>query len=60
MSAGKGEYTFGKEFTRPNNIGKVVMTILSYETEDGNSRYIRTETREERTWMVTIVDPSDG
>ena len=60
MSAGKGEYTFGKEFTRPNNIGKVVMTILSYETEDGNSRYIRTENREERTWKVTIVDPSDG
>ena len=60
MSAGKGEYTFGKEFTRPNNIGKIVMTILSYETEDGNSRYIRTENREERTWKVTIVDPSDG
>ena len=60
MSAGKGEYTFGKEFTRPNNIGKVVMTILSYETEDGNSRYIRTENREERTWKVNIVDPSDG
>ena len=60
MSAGKGEYTFGKEFTRPNNIGKVVMTILSYETEDGNSRYIRTQNREERTWKVNIVDPSDG
>ena len=60
MSAGKGQYTFGKEFTRPDNIGKVVMTILSYETEDGNSRYIRTENREERTWKVTIVDPSDG
>jgi hypothetical protein len=60
MSAGKGQYTFGKEFTRPNNIGKVVMTILSYETEDGNSRYIRTENREERTWKVNIVDPSDG
>ncbi len=60
MSAGKGQYTFGKEFTRPNDIGKVVMTILSYETEDGNSRYIRTENREERTWKVTIVDPSDG
>ena len=60
MSAGKGEYTFGREFTRPDGIGKVVMRIVSYETEDGDSRYVRTENREERSWQVTIVDPSDG
>jgi len=55
-SAGKGQYTFGSEFSRPNGIGKVVMRIVSYETEDGNSRYIRSEDRESRTWKVTIRD----
>lgn len=60
QSAGKGQYTFGKEFTRPDGIGKVVMTIVAYETDDGNSRYIRTENREERTWQVTVLEPSDG
>ena len=59
-SAGRGQYTFGKEFTRPDNIGMVVMRIISYETEDGNSRYIRTENREERTWKVTVLDNVDG
>ena len=60
QSAGKGQYTFGKEFTRPEGIGKIVMTIVAYETDDGNSRYIRTENREERTWQVTVLEPSDG
>ena len=59
-SAGKGQYTFGKEFTRPEGIGKIVMTILSYETDDGNSRYIRQENREERTWQVTVLEDNDG
>ena len=59
-SAGKGQYTFGREFTRPEDIGKVVMRIVSYETDDGNSRYIRTENREERVWQVTVLEPSDG
>ncbi len=59
-SAGKGQYTFGKEFIRPDSIGKIVMRIVSYETEDGNSRYIRTENREERVWQVTVLDASDG
>ena len=59
-SAGKGQYTFGREFTRPEGIGKVVMRIVSYETDDGNSRYIRTENREERVWQVTVLEPSDG
>lgn len=60
MSAGKGQYTFGKEFTRPSGIGKVVMRIISYETDDGSSRYIRTENREERTWKVTVLENDDG
>ena len=59
-SAGKGQYTFGKEFTRPTGIGKVVMSILSYETDDGNSRYIRQENRVERTWKVTVLESNDG
>lgn len=59
-SAGKGQYTFGKEFTRPEGIGKVIMRIVSYETDDGSSRYVRTENREERVWQVTVLESSDG
>ncbi len=59
-SAGKGQYTFGKEFTRPDGIGKVIMRIVSYETDDGSSRYVRTENREERVWQVTVLESSDG
>ena len=59
-SAGKGQYTFGREFTRPEGIGKVIMRIVSYETDDGSSRYVRTENREERVWQVTVLESSDG
>ena len=59
-SAGKGQYTFGKEFVRPEGIGKIVMRIMSYETEDGETRYIRTENRVERVWQVTVLNGSDG
>ena len=55
-SAGKGRYTFGREFTRPEGIGKVVMRIIGYETEDGTTRYVRTENREERTWQVKVIE----
>ena len=53
---GKGTYSFGSEFNRPWGIGKVVMTITGYETEDGASRYIREENRVSREWEVTVLD----
>ena len=59
-SAGKGQYTFGKEFQRPEGIGKIIMRIVSYETADGDSRYVRTENRVERTWKVTVLNGNDG
>jgi len=55
-SLGKGTYSFGSEFSRPWGIGKVVMTITGYETEDGASRYIREENRVKKVWEATIVD----
>ena len=55
-SLGRGTYSFGSEFSRPWGIGKVVMTITGYETEDGNSRYIRQENRVEKVWQATVLD----
>ena len=55
-SLGRGTYSFGSEFSRPWGIGKVVMTITGYETEDGTSRYIRQENRVEKVWQATVVE----
>ena len=55
-SLGRGTYSFGSEFSRPWGIGKVVMTITGYETEDGTSRYIRQENRVEKVWEATVLD----
>ncbi len=55
-SLGRGTYSFGREFSRPWGIGKVVMTITGYETEDGTSRYIRRENRVPFTWEATVLD----
>ena len=57
-SLGRGTYSFGSEFSRPWGIGKVVMTITGYETEDGTSRYIRQENRVEKVWEATILEDS--
>lgn len=55
-SLGRGTYSFGSEFSRPWGIGKVVMTIVAYETEDGTSRYIRQENRVEKVWEATMIE----
>ena len=55
-SLGRGTYSFGSEFSRPWGIGKVVMTITGYETEDGTSRYIRQENRVEKVWQATVLE----
>ena len=55
-SLGRGTYSFGSEFSRPWGIGKVVMTITGYETEDGTSRYIRQENRVEKVWEATVLE----
>ena len=38
-----GRFSFGDEFTRPDDIAMVVMRITGYRTEDGYSRDIRTD-----------------
>ena len=55
-SLGRGTYSFGSEFSRPWGIGKVVMTITAYETEDGTSRYIRQENRVKKVWEATVIE----
>lgn len=55
-----GRYSFGSEFTRPWGIGRVVMTITGYETDDGTSRYIRQENRESVEWEVNVLDTFDN
>ena len=55
-SLGKGTYSFGSEFSRPWGIGKVVMTITGYETQDGTSRYIRQENRVTKVWEATVLE----
>lgn len=49
-----GRFTFGSEFSRPDGIEKVVMTITAYETEDGNSHYIPRSERVRREWSVKV------
>ena len=36
------------------------MRIVSYETDDGNTHYVRTENREERVWQVIVLEDADG
>ena len=55
-SLGRGTYSFGSEFSRPWGIGKVIMTITGYETEDGTSRYIREENRVQKVWEATVLE----
>ncbi|MGN0795257.1 MAG: Ig-like domain-containing protein [Aristaeellaceae bacterium] len=55
-SLGRGTYSFGSEFSRPWGIGRVVMRIVSYQTEDGTTRYIREENRVEKVWEATVLD----
>ena len=50
-----GRFTFGGEFNRPRSIGKVVMTITAYTTEDGNTYYVPRGDRETKTWSVTVL-----
>lgn len=50
-----GRFSFGSEFSRPQGIGRVVMRITGYETDDGTSRYIRPENREAFEWKATVI-----
>ena len=50
-----GRFSFGGEFDRPDSIGKVVMTITAYTTDDGNTVYIPRSERESRTWSVKVL-----
>ncbi len=50
-----GRFSFGSEFSRPQGIGRVVMTITGYETEDG-SHFIRESKREPVEWKATVID----
>ena len=55
-SLGRGTYTFGREFNRPDSIGMVIMRITGYETADGQTHYITRADQEKAEWSVTILD----
>ncbi len=55
-----GSFSFGREFSRPWGIGKVVMRITGYELEDGSSHFIRERDRVEKTWEVVVLDGAAG
>jgi len=55
-----GRFSFGDEFTRPDDIAMVVMRITGYRTDDGNTVYIPRSSQEKREWKVTVLDVDDS
>ncbi len=54
-----GRFTFGSEFTRPDDISMVVMRITGYRTDDGNTVYIPRSEQEKREWKVKVLGADD-
>lgn len=59
-STRSGRFTFGREFSRPMGIGKVVMRITSFVTEDGETFRIPEGDRPEYTWEATVREAENG
>ncbi len=50
-----GQFSFGDEFTRPEEIAMVVMRITAYRTDDGNTVYVPRSSQAKREWKVTVL-----
>lgn len=50
-----GRFTFGSEFTRPDNIAMVTMRITGYRTDDGRTHYIERANQVKTTWKVKVL-----
>ncbi|MGN1368221.1 MAG: Ig-like domain-containing protein [Aristaeellaceae bacterium] len=50
-----GRFTFGEEFTRPDNIAMVTMRITGYRTDDGRTHYIERANQVKTTWKVKVL-----
>jgi len=55
-----GRFSFGDEFTRPDDIAMVVMRITGYRTDTGETVYIPRSSQEKREWKVTVLDVDGG
>ncbi len=51
-----GRFTFGSEFSRPDNIAMIVMRITGYRTADGETVYIPRSEQVRREWKVRVLD----
>ncbi len=51
-----GRFSFGDEFTRPDDIAMVVMRITGYRTDTGETVYIPRSNQEKREWKVTVLE----
>ena len=52
---GRGTYSFGSEFNRPDSIGWVVMRITGYQTADGRTVYVPRSEQEKAEWKVRVL-----
>ena len=50
-----GRFTFGSEFSRPDNIAMVTMRITGYRTDDGQTYYIQRSNQVKREWKVKVL-----
>ena len=55
-----GRFSFGDEFTRPDDIAMVVMRITGYRTDSGETVYVTRSNQEKVEWKVTVLDADDG
>ena len=51
-----GKFSFGSEFTRPDEIAMVVMRITGYRTDAGDTVYITRSNQVKKEWKVTVLD----
>ncbi len=50
-----GRFTFGEEFTRPDNIAMVTMRITGYRTDAGDTYYVQRSNQEKAEWRVKVL-----
>ncbi len=51
-----GQFSFGKEYIKPEGVGQVVMRINAYDIEGGEHYEIPANSQPEFTWKATIDD----
>lgn len=55
-----GRFTFGQEFTRPDNIAMVTMRITGYRTDAGDTYYVQRSNQEKAEWRVKVLGEDEN